>query len=396
MASLVKQIFDLFGVAECCCKEDGVCQELIVQAQMSDPVQPRMWDAVPSHAIHPQHSTYAQPQVLDAPQFGGVRRPAGHGVPGPVPSHGELQGPATPQRCGFQAEQGQGAFQDPTGSHVASQGLPEQRMQRPVAQVSAFSQEGGAAVFHGAEQLLSEHDLVEKPAVSTEEGTYTGQWLGIQRHGRGTLVRPDGSYYEGEFRYGMAHGRGKLNVINGESYDGEWVQDRAEGFGKYTHEDGSFYEGQWNEDEKHGQGLERFSDGSCYEGSFSRGNKHGMGMYRANTGQLVFQGQFQNDTLGGDGSYNFPDGRFYMGQFMSGQMEGQGIMTWPDGSSYEGTFQGDKRHGAGYMSWPETGSWQGQWHQGKQHGEGVLTDVNGRSTHGRWHHGAAVMSSGAR
>ena len=76
---------------------------------------------------------------------------------------------------------------------------------------------------------------------------YEGQWaVGTQvRCGKGKLVWPDGSVYEGWWKDSVACGRGRLLHSQGDIYIGDWNNDMAHGQGKYLRADGSTYEGQW-------------------------------------------------------------------------------------------------------------------------------------------------------
>ena len=49
---------------------------------------------------------------------------------------------------------------------------------------------------------------------------YLGEMLGKMRHGFGVQTWPDGTKYEGEFKYNKAQGKGKYFHKNGEIYDG--------------------------------------------------------------------------------------------------------------------------------------------------------------------------------
>jgi hypothetical protein len=53
--------------------------------------------------------------------------------------------------------------------------------------------------------------------------TYSGQWLGGFRHGKGIMIWSDGSEYVGDWSYGI-----------------------PAGFGKFIHHDGEFFEGNWS------------------------------------------------------------------------------------------------------------------------------------------------------
>lgn len=80
------------------------------------------------------------------------------------------------------------------------------------------------------------------------------QRIGDVRTGKGVLIWPDGSKYEGYFKNNKANGRGRLIHANGEVYEGEWLDDKANGTGVHTHLDGATYSGEWKNDLQHGHG----------------------------------------------------------------------------------------------------------------------------------------------
>ncbi|CAE7325040.1 PIP5K3 [Symbiodinium sp. CCMP2592] len=114
------------------------------------------------------------------------------------------------------------------------------------------------------------------------------------------------------------------------------------------------------------------------------------GVYKAANGNIVYEGQFNNDRMDGEGTYHFSDGRVYVGAWQKGHMCGKGAMTWPDGSRYEGEYKNDFRHGQGTLTWPDGRKYEGQWANGKQDGEGVMIDSLGNATKSRWRNGSPI------
>ena len=43
-----------------------------------------------------------------------------------------------------------------------------------------------------------------------------------QRHGKGTMIDPDGGMFKGDFRDGKQHGKGTCIFDNGDKYEGDW------------------------------------------------------------------------------------------------------------------------------------------------------------------------------
>ncbi|CAE7180896.1 PIP5K5 [Symbiodinium microadriaticum] len=230
----------------------------------------------------------------------------------------------------------------------------------------------------------------QRGPVELENGIiYTGQWLGVHRHGEGTLLRPDGGRYEGQFVNDRACGRGRFVHANGDVYEGQWMDDKAHGSGKFLHSDGSSYIGDWVEDMKSGQGLETWADGSTFKGEYRDGKKHGYGVFTSSDNSS-YSGQFFNDSMHGEGTYTFSDGRVYVGSWQDSQMTGHGTMRWPDGRWYEGDYLGDRKSGEGKFCWPDGRRYVGQWLEGKQHGKGRYVDVKGVAREGLWKAGTRL------
>jgi radial spoke head protein 1 len=56
-------------------------------------------------------------------------------------------------------------------------------------------------------------------------------------NGSGTLLYPDGTYYDGMFVYGLKNGPGILFMPNGDKIEGEFVNNQI---GKATYTKGAF------------------------------------------------------------------------------------------------------------------------------------------------------------
>eukprot|EP00927_Polykrikos_kofoidii_P037793 TRINITY_DN32009_c0_g1_i1.p1 TRINITY_DN32009_c0_g1~~TRINITY_DN32009_c0_g1_i1.p1 ORF type:complete len:657 (+),score=94.01 TRINITY_DN32009_c0_g1_i1:71-1972(+) len=168
-------------------------------------------------------------------------------------------------------------------------------------------------------------------AASAGMVTYEGQWRDKQFHGRGRLLSPDGSVYDGQFRLGSEDGYGRFVAASGSVHEGDWKDGRKHGFGTLSNDDGSLYSGRWDMGNRCGHGFERFADSSTFEGQFDLDLKHGNGVYTSSSGRVIFEGQFRFNCMHGDGRYYFSDGRKYTGGWLQGYMHGDGVMVWPDG-----------------------------------------------------------------
>ena len=58
-----------------------------------------------------------------------------------------------------------------------------------------------------------------------------------------------------------------------------WKEDMYHGYGRLINDEGDILEGQWKEDELNGQGSYQWGDGSkVYNGAFLNGKMHGYGV----------------------------------------------------------------------------------------------------------------------
>lgn len=62
----------------------------------------------------------------------------------------------------------------------------------------------------------------------------------------------------------------------------------------------------------------------------------------------------------------------YEGNWEEDVMSGQGVYSWSDGSSYDGAFVNGKQHGPGRFMWPDGSTYEGTWHSGQMTGHGRL------------------------
>ncbi|MCB1324918.1 MAG: hypothetical protein H7A21_18175 [Spirochaetales bacterium] len=77
----------------------------------------------------------------------------------------------------------------------------------------------------------------------------------------------------------------------------------------------------------------------------------------------------------------------YEGDFVDGVLEGQGIMLWADGRRYEGEWRNGRQEGQGTMTWPDGRRYEGEWRGGQPHGYGKLTYPDGLTVSGRFANG---------
>lgn len=78
----------------------------------------------------------------------------------------------------------------------------------------------------------------------------------------------------------------------------------------------------------------------------------------------VYEGQWENGEMHGQGKFTWPDGVVYEGQYQNGQIHGQGKFTFSDGAVYEGQFENDDAHGEGLRTIGDK-TWKRKYDHGK-------------------------------
>ena len=179
---------------------------------------------------------------------------------------------------------------------------------RPAARAAAAGSAPAEKKAASAPAFTQPNDRRTNYAVPN--GIYTGPVitgsLSDTPHGpAGTLVKPDGTIFTGEFRNGSIR-TGVCKWKTGDSYKGEFLDFKRHGEGEYT----------WPGNHRH-------------------------------------KGNYVADQAQGKGEETWPDGTHYVGDFMAGVAHGNGVCTWPDGTRYSGGFIAGKRHGQGHMVSPD-------------------------------------------
>eukprot|EP00913_Durusdinium_trenchii_P033987 g31814.t1 len=163
--------------------------------------------------------------------------------------------------------------------------------------------------FCDGDTCASKERAEVRPAHTFANGsTYTGEWLGLVRHGYGKQVWPDGARYEGQWCHDMANGMGRFQHGDGDVYEGQWKNDKAEGLGKYTQlvlNDMLGWGGMWQdsvrqEDAQHGYGIETWPDGAKYLGLYENGLKAGKGCFTW-VDESTYFGDFKDNDIAGHG-----------------------------------------------------------------------------------------------
>ena len=231
----------------------------------------------------------------------------------------------------------------------------------------------------------------------------------------------------------------EINFSNGDTYQGTLNKNnKKEGYGTYTNKNGFKYKAIWKDDKITDYGIfidpkgnyikgtivngeinngemliknkfkyigdvvnnipnnkgiiYNFSGKYIYEGDFINGVMEGDGIIKYSDG-TYYEGQFRNDKYQGKGKILFKNGGSYEGDFNNNLIHGKGKYIYPGGKIYEGDFQNGMKHGFGKISWSENKYFEGFWINNRQHGEGKYY-LNGRSLNAIFRYGKLIMKIG--
>ena len=221
--------------------------------------------------------------------------------------------------------------------------------------------EGSIRYVDGTTGTLKFDSKTNTPIIEYHTGDiYTGELMGIVRHGKGKITYSNGDVYEGDFVNDKRTGYALITFADGSSYEGNVVDGKPHGLGKYVFSDSSVYYGEFNLGKKHGTAEYRMADGSYYRGTFVNDLKDGTEicsvslpdgkiytgectMYFADTGS-TYIGDFKEDKRTGKGKYTWKSGEYYEGEFVNGLFEGMGTYHFAGDktSPYTGLFSGGK------------------------------------------------------
>jgi hypothetical protein len=171
------------------------------------------------------------------------------------------------------------------------------------------------------------------PSISLGDECIEGDCI----NGSGTMVFSTGHKYTGGFKNGNRHGKGVMLMPGDRKIVGVW-EDNEITEGVFTQPDGTVYDGQWRFRERNGMGTLTFPDGRKYSGEFKSGQRHGRGTMIYPDGRK-YVGSFEYGARTGQGTMTYPDGHSYTGGFKDGEKAGHGMMVYPDGRTLEGEFK---------------------------------------------------------
>lgn len=156
----------------------------------------------------------------------------------------------------------------------------------------------------------------EEKTIKSDNGEkYIGAISGYLPHGHGTLTKPDGTIFEGDFYEGYCTGNATVTYSNSDVYIGEVDHETRDGIGKYISSSKTTYNGEFRNGKKNGFGITSFSNGS------------------------VYIGEYKNSIKDGKGAYLFDSGDIYVGDFVSDKRTGRGIYVWAKSEEYSSEFE---------------------------------------------------------
>ena len=226
----------------------------------------------------------------------------------------------------------------------------------------------------------------------------------------------NGDSYQGTInKNNKKEGYGTYKTKNGFKYKTVWKDDKITDYGIFIEPEGNYikghivngiitkgeilfknkfkYIGNFLNNLPHNKGiLYNFSDKYIYEGDFVEGNIDGEGIIRYFNGSM-YEGQFKNWKYEGKGKITFKNGGSYEGDFYNNLIHGKGKYIYPDGKIYEGNFQNGLKHGFGKISWNENKYFEGFWINNRQHGEGKYF-LNGKILNAIFRYGKLIMKIG--
>ena len=219
------------------------------------------------------------------------------------------------------------------------------------------------------------------PENQVAECIYIGKIVNGKRNGKGKLIFPDKSEYEGNFKNNYFDGYGKYKCKS-YIYEGNFVEGKMSGKGKY--EDflkETIYEGDFLDDKKNGIGTEKYANDSIYKGEFKNGMKEGKGNlifrnYKNKGKDLIYTGEFKNNNICGIGEMKISDKKDYYGEWLNNEMNGYGIAH--DGNlRHFGYFVHGIKEGFGASFYEDQGFvFLGKWEEDLVSGPSILMSLD--------------------
>jgi small GTP-binding protein len=191
--------------------------------------------------------------------------------------------------------------------------------------------------------------------------------------------------YQGKIINGKKNGFGKMNYGNGDIYEGNWKDDLRDGEGTLINNNGDKYYGIWKNDVLNEKIEIEYINGDIYKGNLKEGKKNGNGMYIYKLLNIVYECNFENDNKNGYGKITFFNKKInirnnnfknikyelYEGEFQDDKIEGDGIFYYASGKIIKGTFRNNKPI-KGYVIYKNNEKYNGELNgEGNKNGKGI-------------------------
>jgi hypothetical protein len=184
---------------------------------------------------------------------------------------------------------GQGKYYYPDG-RVYKGEFKDDKLQYPYE----ILRPNGKVTIMDGKQVTNSVDKVSSTAATSIARTHCAS--GDCKNGFGVYKWSDGAFYEGNFRDGKFHGRGRIVRSDGSIYVGEFVNDRLP-VGVFIQPGKFDYKGEMDRNGRfEGRGKLTFADGGYLVGTFRQDNLHGRGV-RYLVGEGKETGLFVNGVL---------------------------------------------------------------------------------------------------
>ena len=117
------------------------------------------------------------------------------------------------------------------------------------------------------------------PVVERQQPQPTAQEMEVANTSElpGGTIEKDGGSYSGELVKGQRHGRGKQHYPNGDVFTGCFDRDKRKGIGRLDFANGGYYLGEWKDDERCGKGSLTYGNKDMYVGAWAKGMRDGEG-----------------------------------------------------------------------------------------------------------------------
>lgn len=174
-----------------------------------------------------------------------------------------------------------------------------------------------------------------------------------------------GNEYEGQFVNGLYNGYGTMLYADSTMYEGTWVDGVKEGSGKIYWNSGCLYVGEMHDDLMHGAGYMLYPMGDYYYGDFKYGQITGYGtkaFLRDATGAThakkydIYTGEMKDGYLHGYGTMQYYFGGVFTGNYEMNIRTGYGVYIWEETDDpnipwtvFEGNFANDWISGEGTL-----------------------------------------------